>query len=107
VITPEKGTLLIILCWCILEIAWDRVQGLAEPGFIRVLLVVNACPQLLEGRVRKIHWEMNYLRRTPVEIGVCLDFVSGDHGELVGLLVRDGLVTVPGPDERPDVVIRI
>lgn len=74
---------------------------------MRVLLVVDAYPHLLEGRVRKIHWEMNYLRRTPVQIGICFDFVSGDYDQIVGLLMRDGLVTARKLDERPDVVIRI
>ena len=105
-IAPQKLTLLIILFWCILEVTWNRLPGFTEPGLIRVLLIVSVCPELMEGTVRLLHWELNYVRRTPVEIGLSLDLRSEDYSRLAGLLVRDGLVTAP-IDEEPDMVIRI
>lgn len=104
--TPQKMTLLAVVIWCILEIA--RVRLLAPDGdLVRILLVVSANPHLTEGIVRRLHWEMGFLKALPIEIAVALQEPSGDAHPIVRLLLRDELVTLPLPNFEPDLVMRV
>ncbi|HHW18708.1 MAG TPA: hypothetical protein GXX30_07385 [Firmicutes bacterium] len=112
-LSHQKLLLMFISVWCILEIEKGLVFGARiPPKCIRILLHVGDASFHLEGIIRYLWWEIQFLDRLYPGIAVKIepheyDGATEDVAELLRIrqcLERDGLLLPESEMREPDVI---